>query len=270
MKVEEHIIQQEDSKPIILDIKFAEGNEKNLIIFTHGFKGFKDWGHFNLMSEQFVKAGFDFLKFNFSHNGGTMEEPIDFPDLEAFGNNTFSIEQDDLNRVINWAKSNINPSNIFLIGHSRGGGAVLLKAANDKRITKLVTWASVSSFERWNKDIYDYWKREGVIYIPNARTMQEMPLYWILAQDYFDHIDLLKIEDQVERIKIPTLIIHGTNDEAVPYQEALNLHQAIKQSQMHTIESANHTFGTSHPWTSNTLPEDAKELIDRTIEFLQA
>jgi hypothetical protein len=39
---------------------------------------------------------------------------------------------------------------------------------------------------------------------------------------------------------------------------------------MHTIESANHTFGTSHPWTSNTLPEDAKELIDRTIEFLQA
>ena len=104
MKVEEHIIQQADSKPIILDIKFAEGNEKNLIIFTHGFKGFKDWGHFNLMSEQFANAGFDFLKFNFSHNGGTMEEPIDFPDLEAFGNNTFSIEQDDLNRVINFKK----------------------------------------------------------------------------------------------------------------------------------------------------------------------
>ena len=55
-----------------------------LIIFCHGYKGFKDWGAWNLMAEAFAKIGFCFIKFNFSHNGGTIEQPIDFPDLEAF------------------------------------------------------------------------------------------------------------------------------------------------------------------------------------------
>ncbi len=85
MKVEEHIIQQADSKPIILDIKFAEGNEKTLSFSHMDLRALKTGAIFNLMSEQFANAGFDFLKFNFSHNGGTMEEPIDFPDLKHLG-----------------------------------------------------------------------------------------------------------------------------------------------------------------------------------------
>ena len=35
-----------------------------------------------------------------------MEDPIDFPDLEAFGNNNFSKEVDDLGSVIDWVCNN--------------------------------------------------------------------------------------------------------------------------------------------------------------------
>ena len=54
------------------------------------------------MPDYFVKAECIFVKINFSHNGGTVSQPIDFPDLEAFGQNNFSLELDDLGLVIDW------------------------------------------------------------------------------------------------------------------------------------------------------------------------
>lgn len=90
-----------------------------------GYKGFKDWGCWHLTAEAFAKASFCFVKFNFSHNGGTIEEPIDFPDLEAFGNNNFTKELDDLESVIDWVTNSdfknitsISTNDITLIGHS--------------------------------------------------------------------------------------------------------------------------------------------------------
>lgn len=260
------IIEGQHGRSIIMDIN---GDSPKVVVFVHGFKGYKDWGHFNLMAESFAEAGFTLVKFNFSHNGGTMENPIDFPDLEAFGNNTFSIEQDDLGNVLDWIESNLKAESIDLIGHSRGGGAVLLKTANDSRIRRLITWASVSTFDRWNQEVYDHWKREGVIYIPNARTNQEMPLYWVLAEDYFTKEEDLNIEKACRRISIPTLIIHGTNDETVPYSEGESIHEWIENSQLKTIADGGHTFDGKHPWIEKELPKDAKTVIEASIEFLR-
>ena len=77
--------------------------EAPMVIFVHGFKGFKDWGTHNLLANYFAANGFRFLKFNFSHNGTTADCPVDFADLIAFSENTFSIELQDLNNVIDFA-----------------------------------------------------------------------------------------------------------------------------------------------------------------------
>ena len=97
------------------------------------------------MAEQFALEGFHFIKFNFSHNGGTMDTPIDFPDLEAFGQNNYSKELEDLKDVVDWSQTyflnnnNANVNDIYLIGHSRGGGIVSIFAEEDSRIKKVVT-----------------------------------------------------------------------------------------------------------------------------------
>ena len=81
-----------------------------------------------------------FVKFNFSHNGGTAKNPIDFPDLDAFGNNNFSLELNDLDRVIEFIlnekifSNKIDFKKVYLIGHSRGGGICAIKASEDLRI----------------------------------------------------------------------------------------------------------------------------------------
>ena len=81
------------AKQFKADARFIQNGEpKPIILFVHGFKGFKDWGAFNLIADYFAEAGFVFIKMNFSHNGLSLEEDYYFEDLEAFGQNNFSIE----------------------------------------------------------------------------------------------------------------------------------------------------------------------------------
>ena len=132
--------------PISGDFSFYNSN-KNLIIFCHGFKGFKDWGCWNLVSNYFCQRGFNFLKFNFSHNGTTVSNPSEITDFNAFRNNNYSIELQDIGRVINYVKSSksiLNHNNLYLIGHSRGGGIACLATQNHPEIILARDDSSVS------------------------------------------------------------------------------------------------------------------------------
>lgn len=142
-------IHNPDTRDFLADAFFPETSEKlPLVIFAHGYKGYKDWGAWDLMAEKFAEAGFFFVKFNFSHNGTTLEKPTDFADLEAFGNNNFSKEISDYDVVINGFIGNlkVDSEKIAIIGHSRGGGISLIKAFEDDRVKILVTLAGVSNF----------------------------------------------------------------------------------------------------------------------------
>src|SRR5215217_4866112 len=125
---------------MLVDLTFDDNiRAAPLVIFAHGFKGFKDWGTHNLLAKYFAENGFRFLKFNFSHNGTTPESPVDFVDLIAFGDNTFSIELDDLTTVIDFACNGAllpRATGVYLMGHSMGGGISIIKADEDARVKK--------------------------------------------------------------------------------------------------------------------------------------
>lgn len=84
-------IKRAKTRSILYDLFYNDAIQKApLIIFCHGYKGFKDWGAWNLLAEAFASQGIAFSKFNFSYNGGTATQPIDFPDLAAFAENNYS------------------------------------------------------------------------------------------------------------------------------------------------------------------------------------
>jgi len=279
MKIQKNIIiAGKHQKPIVTDIFFKENHQpKKVVIFCHGYKGFKDWGAWNLIAETFAKAGFFFVKFNFSHNGGTVAQPIDFPDLEAFGNNNYTKELDDLESVINWIssekkiKNEANSNDISIIGHSRGGGIVLLKANEDNRVKKVITLAAVCDFGKRSSTIDDLenWKKEGVKYVVNGRTKQNMPHFYQFYEDFKANEDRLNIRKAVENLKIPQLIIHGDNDDAVFIDEAKNLKKWNPNAQLEIIKNANHVFNVSHPWNNNFLSEEMKFVVDFCVDFLK-
>ena len=242
-----------------------------LIIFAHGFKGFKDWGSHDLLARHFVQNGYRFLKFNFSHNGTTPNHSIDFADLIAFADNTFSIELDDLNTVIDFAVSGTafpSAHGVFLIGHSMGGGISIIKTAEDKRIKKLVTMASISGFRNlWPKSAEEQWRLQGIMYMLNSRTNQQMPLKSTVLDDLDRYPGRLDIQAQAARITQPWLIVHGDEDKTVPLSHAKELHKAQPQALFSVIKGGDHTLGGTHPYTKDILPEHLLEFCMQAIEF---
>lgn len=281
MKIHNNLkINGSRNKPILLDVLYRDdGTKKPLVIFCHGFKGFKDWGHFPLSAETLADQGFVVCKFNFSHNGGTAEQPIDFPDLEAFGRNTISIELDDLGLVIDALQQpgvflpdgEIDRVDLSVIGHSRGGSTAVLRAAEDPRIKRLVTWGSPCKLGRMfdNAELMEQWKKQGVIYIPNSRTNQQMPMYLDYYSDFMENSARLDVMAAAAKLQIPWLIVHGTNDATVPVDHAEKLHEASPHSRLTLIQDGDHTFGGRHPWDSKDLPEDSLKVAFATIAFLQ-
>ena len=270
------IIDGNHKKPILIDLFFKDDETKKpLLIFCHGYKGFKDWGAWNLMAEAFAKSEFYFIKFNFSHNGGTVKQPIDFPDSEAFGNNNYTKELDDLESVINWVhnnselKKNADINNITLIGHSRAGGIVTIKAEEDNRIKKVISLAGVCDFAKRTATSgeLEQWKKDGVKYILNGRTKQQMPHYFQFYENFIANENRLTIKNAVSNLKIPYLIIHGNNDTSVFINEAEHLHRWNTNSQLEIIEGANHIFGAQHPWNEPELPNHLKEVVAKIIIF---
>ncbi len=267
-------IKGENDRPILIDTFHHETPEKlPVIIFCHGFKGFKDWGAWDLMGLAFAKAGYLFIKFNYSHNGGTIEQPIDFPDLEAFGNNNYSIETRDTKRVLDWLKQSDLPATdeITLIGHSRAGGIATIVASKDDRVTRLVTMASVAHYDQrfpQGKELQE-WKESGVYYITNGRTQQEMPLYYQFYEDFQENREQLDIIKAAGNLTIPHFIVHGDADPTVAVQDAHDLKEASRQSQLRILRGADHVFGASHPWNKDHMPNDLRQVVQCVLNFLK-
>lgn len=274
MDYRNYTISGASNKPIYVDLTLSntEGT-KPLVIFVHGFKGFKDWGTHQLVGKYFALQGFHFLKFNFSHNGISTGSGDDFNDLEAFATNTFSKEIFDLNQVITFALSGEKfdkPSNIYLIGHSLGGAISIIQASEDKAINKIATWASISSFRNlWSPEQEIEWRKNGVLYFMNSRTKAQMPIYASLLDDLNEHTEKLDILSAARNISQPWLIVHGEDDPGVSPKHAHELHAQQSNSELLIIPGADHVFGAKHPWEDKQLPPLLKLACDSTINFFK-
>ena len=261
-----------------ISIYFPKQHKKaQILLFAHGFKGFKDWGHFPLIQQLFTDKGFIVVTFNFSHNGGTVVNPMDLPDLVAFSNNNYMKELEDIESLLNWMSANeeghfsdFNLNNINLLGHSRGGGIALLAAEKFQKIKKVITWAAVADFEERlpDEEQLAQWKKAGVYFIRNGRTKQDMPMKFQFVDCLKKHKTKLNIEHAVIQLDKPLLIVHGKEDETVNYENAERIKSWAKRAQLELIQKCNHTFNGKHPWEEVTLPEATLKAIEVTTIFL--
>lgn len=272
MKVENKVYTGANGKTSLIDLEIPEKFKcQDVVLFVHGYKGYKDWGAWNLVQQYFVDRGLGFAKMNTSHNGGTVEDPIDFPDLGAFAENRYSFEVEDIKKAIHWIREKINDSNvkIHLIGHSRGGGEVIL-AGEHPEVKTITTWAGISSIEdRFPKgEELEKWKAEGVRYVKNGRTKQDMPHNYSMYKDWENNKEALSIELAAQKLSKPCLHIHGDIDEAVSITNAEHLSQWT-EGKMIVIRDGDHTFGSKHPWEDDDLPPKLYEVCSLTLQFIE-
>ncbi len=96
-------------------------------------------------------------------------------------NNTFTREVDELTQIIYAYKNNYfgkisGQNKIGIIGHSRGGAISIITASSSNSINALVTWSSISKFDRYSERQKQEWTEIGFMEMLNTRTKQLMRL----------------------------------------------------------------------------------------------
>jgi uncharacterized protein len=262
---------------ILIDVRAAgRDSPRPAIVVVHGFKGFKDWGMFPPLAERLARAGFATVTFNLSGSG--VDDTGEFTWPDRFGHDTFSIELHDLGLVMDaLARGELGvrpPTAVGLVGHSRGGGIGVLHAERDRRVQALVTWAAISSVERWSPREVLEWRERGVNEIVNTRTGQRLPLFTDVLDDVERNASgSLSILGAAARLQIPWLIAHGTEDEAVSHleSEALRAASPLPTTRLLAIEGAGHTFGAGHPWDARKHDTPAlRRVFDMTLAWFAA
>lgn len=215
-----------------------------LVVVIHGFKGFKDWGFFPWLAEHLLNDGYAVVRFNMSRSG-IGEHPESFDRLDLFAGDTYSTQLHDLHTVAAHAQREFPSLPTFLLGHSRGGGVALLGAREVRDLAGVVTWSAISRVDRWDDATKQRWRKDGALYVENARTKQLMPVSTAMLDDVEAHG--FDIGAAVEALELPLLVLHGGRDESVPVAEAGTIASRSRDASKVIIANAGHTYNAIHP-----------------------
>lgn len=260
-------IASRERLPIRGVITFPREDPAALVVIVHGFKGFKEWGFFPWLAEQFAAAGFAACRFDMSRSG-IGDEPGEFGRLDLFADDTYSRQIDDLSAVVEHLESDSGLANLplFLLGHSRGGAIAILAGQQLENLHGVVTWSSIANVNRWDHETMTKWRKRGYEEFVNSRTGQVMRSSTAMLDDIRDHAAALDIGAAARRLPSPLLIVHGARDESVPVAEARQLLRFRPDATLVIHESGTHTFGAIHPLVNVT--REMRAAIDVTRSFV--
>ena len=154
----------------------------------------------------------------------------------------------DYVEMIHSLAESLKMKNITVIGHSFGGKLGLIYAIK-YNIDKLVLLAS--PYKKSTKELSTKQKiLKSLKKVPLLNKLADVAKKHIGSTDYknaspmmrdilVDHVNT-DLTTELRKIKCPTLLIWGTEDEAVPYEDAEELEKLIKNSGLVTYEGCTH------------------------------
>lgn len=253
----------------------AAGAPRRLVVVSHGFKGFKDWGFFPELGRRLAAAGYAAVGFNFS-GSGVGADPLQFTEAERFHENTLTREINDLSLVLAAALGGALPGltqaperGPALLGHSRGGLVSVVVARRDARVCRLVTWNGVGDLgARFPAPMRAAWRAEGALEVVNSRTGQVLTIGTTALDDLEAHLEEYAPVHLAPEITTPWLVVHGTEDRTVPFAEAEAVAQAGRPDRVRLcpIRGGDHTMGIIHPYQKSTAQLD--QAVQATLDFL--
>lgn len=268
------VLPLEDSFVIRGDVhtKAEAGEKQPVLIFCHGFKGFKDWGSFPYVADVLATKGVTVIRFNFSANG-VGESLTEFDELEKFGINTYAREVADLNVLMGAIlerelplADHFDTEQIYVMGHSKGGGDAILFGANHPAIKGIITWNGIAQVNLFDEDLRQELKDNGIAYIMNGRTGQRMPIMPEVVEDVDQNVEAYDLLKKVSQLDKSLLIVQGEKDFGRLVHGAKLLKEAYPQAILHWIKEADHVMNTKHPFTGTSA--ELEEAIDVTSQFV--
>ncbi|WOG94237.1 hypothetical protein DCAR_0313530 [Daucus carota subsp. sativus] len=215
----------------------SESGTLEIAVLCHGFQSTKESSTIASIAGALEKEGISVFSFDFAGNGeseGTFE----------YGN--YWREADDLSAVIkhlNGMKRVVTA----IVGHSKGGDVVLLYASKYHDINRVVNVSGRYNLERGNedrlgKDFLQVIQKDGFIDIKNKKGDTQRVTKKSLMERLNTNIHeaCLNIDNTCR-----VLTVHGSDDEVIPVEDAMEFDKIIPNHKLHIVEGANHSY-TSH------------------------
>lgn len=229
-----------------------ETNSLELVIICHGFRSSKDRIPMVNLAAAFEKEGISAFSFDFAGNG---ESEGSF----QYGN--YRREADDLRAIV----EHFLEEERFIaaiVGHSKGGNVVLLYASSYKDVQTVINISGRFNLERGiegrlGRDFIEKIKQDSFIDVRNRKGRFE---YRVTEESLMDR---LTTDTHGACQSIPNscrvLTVHGSMDEMVPVEDAMEFSKNVPNHTLQIIEGADHEF---------TLHQD--ELSSVVVTFVKA
>lgn len=247
-----------------------------LVILLCGHNGFYHFAFFPTLQQHLIENGYSSIAFNYSHCG-ISDHGDYFDDLERYEKNCRRIEIEDTLYLISNLEQLISesPTRAFLLGHSMGGfntGFVADRLISSGiRVNGLIFLNALKTLDVRSKEIMDEWQANGVYFRPNGRTKQDLPQGKEFLEETLQSTDKWNLEKTISHLRCPILVVHGSSDEAVPYEHGLNIFSWIEDNNQNNkfvgIENGTHTLNTSH--VGNKDSEQLQEFCGKLVGWLE-
>ncbi|XP_076911572.1 putative uncharacterized protein YDL057W [Bidens hawaiensis] len=237
IKEEEKIVIKNNCGEKLVGLLHETGS-KEIVVVCHGLRGSKE--HFT-MAELCIaleKQGISAFRFDFSGNGESEG---------SFGFGNYRKEVDDLKAVVQHF-SEANRVVSAIIGHSKGGNVVVLYASLHQDIKTVVNVSGRYRMDRGleehlGKDYLERAKKDGFI---DVKSKTGALVYRVTEESLTERLNTnmheagLKVDQDCK-----VLTVHGSVDEIIPVEDALEFAKIIPNHELRIIEGADHCY-TNH------------------------
>ncbi len=215
----------------ILDVP-EDGKEKHpMVLVIHGFTGYKEETHIIAAAEAFNRLGYATLRadmYGHGHSGGTFREHTLYKWLT------------NILALVDYARKLDFVTDLYLSGHSQGGLAVVLAGAMTRDLIKGIIPLSpalmIPEMARKGELLGRSFDPE---HIPDEVEIEPGKS---LSGTYLRVAQTIRVEDAVAKYRGPVLLIHGDEDEAVPYQCSVDAQKAYAHARLITIPGDDHCY----------------------------
>ena len=227
-----------------------EADSDKLVIVCHGRLTTKDDYFLPELCEAISCIGINAFRFDFAGNGESEGK---------FEDSTITKAIEDLKCAVDHFQTNFDI--LSLIGHSMGGVIVLLHQVKYSSAKSVVDIAGVVNQREYLLSKYSDMvirqinSQRFVIQEHNGKKI-------VLSKKYLDdRASYGDISKKARMIKVPVLIVHGKNDEDIPYNNALVMKNAILANDLISIDGAGHFFEKT---------EHKMKLMDSIISWINS
>lgn len=232
-----------------IDFPENQAEKMPVLVLIPGFTGHIEEEHIIGVSKAANNAGYVCLRAELYGHGKSGGD---------FYDHTIYLWLQESIRVINYAASLPYTDKIILAGHSQGGLlSVLAAGVMGDKLTALIPLSPAMN-------IPDESTKGCVLGINFDNN--NLPEYiesdsWKLSANYIRVARMLPVDNAVSSFNKPVLIIHGTEDEAVPYNYGVELSKKYSNATLVSIDNDNHCYNYHLDAVESSVTDFLKKFI---------